>query len=166
MGATGSIALALTGCSQPTSLNAVEAEVTNRLGATQLVLGSRLGEWTNQLGNPAVIEQKDKGNTFFYWPDRGVAVFCHPLFHKQYEHKNREDWAVTAILVPLTNVVHPRIPPVERDARIAFSKLLLRQDEIVKERWDTQPKVKPHYNNGILESIEIQKPDSMWGEYD
>ena len=104
--AAGVVALALAGCLPQTSLNVVESEVINRLGATELVIGSRLCEWTKHLGDPALIEQKDKGNTFFYWPDWGVAVFCHPLFQKQYEHKKREDWVVTNILIPLTNTVH------------------------------------------------------------
>jgi hypothetical protein len=166
VGVAGGVALALSGCLPQTSGDVVESEVTNRLGSTELVLGSCLGEWMKHLGHPAIIEQKDEGNTFFYWPDRGIAVFCHPLFRKQYEHKKREDWVVTTILVPLTNTVHPRLPPVENNARIRFSKLLIYYSEVMQLRWDTKSNVKLNTDNGIVESLEIQKSDSLLTEYD
>ena len=65
---------------------------------------------------------------------RGIAVVGHPLFRKLYEHKKREDWVVTTILVPLTNSVHPRLPPVENDTRIRFRKLLRYYSEVIQLR--------------------------------
>lgn len=118
------IALCVPACSNHSSLNALGAEVTNRLGSTQLVLGSTLGMWTNSPGSPSVVSQEDGANTFFYWPSRGVGVFCHPLYRGQSER------VVTSIFVPLKTNLHPRIPPVKPDARISFTKLLFDRGEV------------------------------------
>lgn len=140
--------------------------LTNRLGAPQLVLGGQLIDWTKALGEPSVVVQKDLGNTFFYWPAHGVAVFCHPLYHKQYQYKKREDWVVTSIVVPLTNKIHPQLPPVDPDARIVFTNLLFTPSEAAKARWDALPKVSVHLQDGVTVALEIKKPDSFLGDYD
>lgn len=161
----GAIALCVSACSNHSSLTALEAEVTKRLGSTQLVLGSTFGIWTNSLGSPSVVSQEDGGNTFFYWPSRGVGVFCHPLYRGQYERGKQSEWVVTSIFIPLKTDLHPRIPPVKSDTRISFTKLLFDRGEVVQKGWAKVGKVEAFEEAGILESLKIDKPDSLLGDY-
>jgi hypothetical protein len=160
------VALCVCGCSARWSLNPLEREITNRLAATQCVLGSTFAQWTNALGSPLVVDQSDGGHTFFYWPDSGIGVFCHPHYRGQYQRERQRDWVVTSIFVPLQTTVQPKIPPVEPDTRIAFKKLLFRREEVVQKRWMKLPKVRVFQEGGVLESLEIEKPDSLLGDYD
>ncbi len=160
------IGLYVSACSKHSSLNALEAELTNRLGSTQLVLGATLATWTSALGNPSVVSQEDGGNTFFYWPNQGVGVFCHPLYWGQYERRKQPDWVVTSVFIPLQTNLHPRIPPVKSDMRIDFTKLLFSREEVVQKGWAKLRKVEAFEEAGVLESLKIEKPDSLLGDYD
>ena len=70
--------------------------------AQDLTLLTEIEQWERIFGNPKTLEQRDGGNTFFYWPEQGIAVFTHPLFEGQYRRKERKDWKVTSIIIPLT----------------------------------------------------------------
>ncbi len=158
--------LCCSACSNHSSLNALEAAITNRLGSTQCVLGAALASWTNALGNPSVVSQEDGGNTFFYWPNRGVGVFCHPLYRGQHERREQPDWIVTSIFVPLQTNLHPRIPPVKAATRIAFTTLLFNREEVVQKGWVKLRKVEAFEEAGVLDSLKIEMPDSLFGDYD
>jgi hypothetical protein len=153
-------------CFSRSSLNPLELELTNRLGSTNCVLGATFANWTNVLGAPSVVTQRDEGNTFFYWPSHGIGVFCHPLYRGQYRSKTRPEWVVTSILVPLHTNVHARIPPVEPDIRIGFTKLLFSREEVVQKGWARLHKVEAFQESGVLESLVIERPDSWFGDYD
>ena len=166
LAAAATIGLCVSACSKHSSLKGLEAELTNRLGSTQFVLGSTFANWTNTLGSPSVVSQEDGGHTFFYWPNRGVGGFCHPLYRGQYERRKQPDWVVTCIFIPLQTNLHPRIPPVKADARIGFTKLLFGREEVVQKGWAKLRKVEAFEEAGVLESLKIEKPDSLLGDYD
>jgi len=166
LAAAATVGLCLSACSKHSSLNALEAELTNRLGSTQCVLGSTFANWTNALGSPSVVSQEDGGNTFFYWANQGVGVFCHPLYRGQYERRRQPDWVVTSVFLPLQTNVHPRIPPVKSNMRIGFTKLLFGREDVVQKGWAKLPKVESFEDAGVLESLRIEKPDSLLGDYD
>ena len=156
----------LHGCSQRAAVNVVERLLTNQLACATLVVGSSVREWRSKLGEPQTVEQLDKGNTFFYWPEHGVAVFCHPLFHQQYAYRKPDEWLITSILIPLTNRIHPQLPPVAPHTRVTFMRTLLTLKEVQEKGLDVLPRIKPHYRGGRLECLEIEKPDSFFGDYD
>lgn len=160
------VALCVSACAKRSSLNALEAELTNRLGFAQLTLDSTLANWTSALGSPSVVSQEDAGNTFFYWPNRGVGVFCHPLYRGQFERSKQPDWVITSILVPLQTNLHPRIPPVKSDTRIGFTKLLFSREEVVQKRWAKLRNVEAFEEAGVLDSLKVDKPDSFLGDHD
>lgn len=164
--AAATVGLCLSACSKHSSLNTLEAELTNRLGSTQCVLGFTFAKWTNALGGPSVVSQEDGGNTFFYWTNQGVGVGCHPLYRGQYERRKQSDWVVTCIFIPLQTNLHPRIPPVKPNTRIGFTKLLFGREEVVRKGWAKLPKVESFQDGGVLESLKIEKPDSLLGDYD
>jgi hypothetical protein len=112
------------------------------------------------------VSQEDGANTFFYWPNQGVGVFCHPLYRGQYDRMRQPDWVVTFVLLPLRTSVHPRITPVKSNTRIAFTKLLFGREEVVQKGWAKLPKVESFHDAGVLESLVIEKPDSLLGDYD
>lgn len=164
--AVATIGACISACFKGSCFNALEAALTNRLGSTHCVLGSTLANWTNVLGSPSVVMQEDGGNTFFYWPNQGVAVFCHPLYRGQYTRREQPNWVVTSILIPLETNVHPRIPPVKLDTQIVFTKLLFDREEVTRKGWTKLPKVEAFEEAGALESLKIEKPDSLFGDYD
>jgi hypothetical protein len=154
------------GCSKGSAVGATVAEVTTRLGTSEINLGDTLGKWTNALGTPKTIDQEDGGHTFFYWPDKGIGVFCHPLYKGQYESKPEHAWKVTSIFIPLHTNIHPRIPPTKPDARISFAKVLFTPEEIQRKGWSRLSNVEVFEAAGGLESVKIDKPDSLFGDYD
>ena len=160
------LALSGTACERRSALSPLEAEVTNRLGGTQFTVGSSLRLWTNSLERAWTVRQEDGGNTFFYWPGRGIGVFCHPLYRSQYNSKNQSDWTVTSVFIPLQTNLHPRIPPVKPETRVAFTKLLFDRQEVIRKGWTRLRKVRVFEEHGVLEALEITKPDSLLGDYD
>jgi hypothetical protein len=162
----GILGLCLAACSRHSSLSPFESEITRRLGNEQCVIGSPLQVWTNALGQPSTVTQSDGGNTFFYWQDRGIAVFCHPLYQGQYDRRKRPDWIVTSIFVPLQTNLHPRIPPVHYDTRITFTRLLFNRHEVVQTGWRKLSNIRAFEQDGVLEALAIEKPDSFLGDYE
>lgn len=79
--------------------------------------------WEKNFGNPKTLEQRDGGNTFFYWPEQGIAVFTHPLFEGQYRRKERKDWKVTSIIIPLTKTIKSNFLSLNRDQLIYFQNI-------------------------------------------
>lgn len=73
----------------------IEARVRKKLNLQYTILGSRLGDLICDLGEPQTIDQLDNTNTLFYREDKGIIVFCHPLFLGQYERKERNDFIIT-----------------------------------------------------------------------
>jgi hypothetical protein len=159
------LAVFICSCGRQTSLNPLERALTNRLGSAQLVLGATFADWTNVLSTPSVVEQNDGGHTFFYWPNSGVGVFCHPLYHGQHDRANQSDWTVTSVLIPLKTEIHPRPPPVQPESTIRFTELLFRPDEVAARGWIALDDVKAFEADGILESLLLDKPDSVLGDY-
>jgi hypothetical protein len=83
-----------------------------------------LSRWEAVLGKPETVPQKDGGTTFFYWPDRGIAVFTHPLYERQAEHKDRGERTVTSVILPLRKSFHPSFLPVEDEVVVRFDQLM------------------------------------------
>jgi len=148
------------------STDEIETRLLHELETTNCVLGETYAVWTNALGLPLTIEQKDGGNTFFNWPAKGVAVFCHPLFKGQYNRKEMSNWKITSILIPLVPKVNPGLPPVDGDLLISFTRLLIEPEEVELRRWANLKNVFELRRNGRLEALELRKPDSIMGDYD
>jgi hypothetical protein len=159
------VVLWIFGCSERPNV-VIEKSLTNSLGGSNCVLGSKLRDWTNTLGRPSVVQQRDGANTFFYWPEKGVGVFCHPLFQGQYRLRKEPEWIVTSIFIPLLTNLHPRIPPVAEETRINFRTLAVQSKAFDEEKLKNLRDVELYYNDGKLEAIEIRKPDSLLGDYD
>lgn len=84
---------------------------------------SEIQMWEKTFGSPKTLEQRDGGNTFFYWPEQGIAVFTHPLFEGQYRRKERKDWKVTSIIIPLTKNIKSNFLSLNRDQLIYFQNI-------------------------------------------
>ena len=106
------------------SRNRLLEAVQSRLGGGGLGLLSPLGLWEARLGPAKTIPQEDGGNTYFYWPEHGIAVFAHPHYHGQYARQPREEWRVTSIAIPLEIHLHPHVPPVAETVQVHFERLL------------------------------------------
>jgi hypothetical protein len=91
--------------------------------AQDLTLLTEIEQWERIFGNPKTLEQRDGGNTFFYWPEQGIAVFTHPLFEGQYRRKERKDWKVTSIIIPLTKTIKSDFLSLNRDQFIYFQNI-------------------------------------------
>lgn len=81
--------------------NPLLSAMERQLAPLNLGLYSSLGEWEAHFGPAVSIEQADGINSFFYWPDHGLAVFCHPLFETQHRRQSLRELQVTSILIPL-----------------------------------------------------------------
>jgi hypothetical protein len=84
---------------------------------------SEIQMWEKNFGNPKTLEQRDGGNTFFYWSEQGVAVFTHPLYEGQYRRKERKDWKVTSIIIPLTKTIRSDFLSLNSGQLIYFENL-------------------------------------------
>jgi len=152
---------------QRSPVNQLEFLVVSQLGSSDLLPGSEFQEWTSALGTPSTVPQRDSANTFFYWPEKGVAVFCHPLYLGQFKSRNRQNWTVTSILIPVRRIVRPSIPPVDSLQLIEFSHLIL-PTAITLEKGSgiMSSHIVLHSYRGELQVIEIRKRDSLFGDYD
>lgn len=83
-----------------------------------------LSQWEAVLGEPQTVPQADGGTTFFYWPQRGIAVFTHPLYEGQFDGKEKEEWKVTSVILPLRKSFHPSFLPVEDEVVVRFDQLM------------------------------------------
>jgi hypothetical protein len=135
------------------------------LGFPDLGPGSALRAWTNALGSPATVPQRDEGTTFFYWPQHGIAVFCHPHFMGQYRQRMPSDWVVTSVFIPVRLSVKPTLPPTDDARLIVFSKLLI-DDAQIAGLDHTGPIRKYYDESGALLAVEIRKRDGLFGDYD
>lgn len=156
----------LSGCDRRSRPTEAEQAVANRAGQPALALGTDLMVWKQAFGDPQTVTQKDGGNTFFFWPEHGIAVFCHPLFRSQFKYVPQDRWTVTSILLPLQTNISPHIPPVDPAVRINFSRLLFRAEELTGVGWTNHPCVRIYDGRGVAEAIELQKPDGLVGDYD
>jgi hypothetical protein len=93
------------------------------LAPFDLRLYSRLEDWERHFGPAATIEQEDGIHSFFYWPDRGLGVFCHPHFRAQNLVRASRDWQVTSIFIPLRHSIEVAMLPTKPGTRIEFSRL-------------------------------------------
>jgi hypothetical protein len=84
----------------------------------------KLSRWEEVLGEPETVPQADGGTTFFYWPERGIAVFTHPLYEGQYRGKEQEERTVTSVILPLRKSFRPGFLPVEDEVVVRFDQLL------------------------------------------
>lgn len=100
--------------------NPILGAINDELGPSGLHLLSRLGAWEAALGPPEVVEQAGGVHTFFYWPDRGVAVGCHPHFEGQATAKDTPDWRVTSIFLALRRDAECPIPPASVATTLRF----------------------------------------------
>lgn len=83
-----------------------------------------LGRWEAVLGVPETVPQADGGTTFFYWPERGIAVFTHPQYESQFQHEDREERKVTSVILPLRRSFHPSFLPLDDHVEVQFTELL------------------------------------------
>lgn len=84
---------------------------------------SEIQLWEKNFGSPKTIDQSDGGNTFFYWPEQGIAAFTHPLYEGQYRRKERKDWKVTSIIIPLTKTIRSDFLSLNSGELIYFENL-------------------------------------------
>ncbi len=154
------------GCHNYGVRSVVETAIISQLNDENLVIASKLRDWKRALGEPSVVEQKDLATTFFYWPESGVAVFCHPHYLGQYRYEDPEDWVVTRILLPLRNSIPPLVPSAVPDLQIRFTRLLLSESEISKFRVKLRTNLKFHSHSGVLSSVEVRIRDGLFGDYD
>ena len=87
------------------------------------VLLSRLEDWKKELGEPETVKQLDNGKTFFYWPQKGIAIFTHPQYEAQYEKLRENKRKVTSVIIPLNKEIKP-IVPVEEGTFAKFENIL------------------------------------------
>jgi hypothetical protein len=104
------------------SRNPIIESIENHPEFAHLGLETELKEWIRSFGSPHTVDQIDGENTYFYWPDRGFAVFTHPHFAAQHRKLSRESWKVTSIIVPLKYDILPLVE--SRFGKIRFNKLL------------------------------------------
>ena len=117
----GMLGVLLTSCSVQTPALRVVVERYPGLGSG---IYEDLATWEAALGQPHTVYQSDGGQTFFYWPERGVAVFTHPQYEGQYRRRPLLRREVTSVIIPLRQSFHPYFLPVPKGTTIRFDHLL------------------------------------------
>lgn len=146
------------------SSSGMQAKIGSRLGFLHLDWNTDFQTWTNTLGVPNEVDQIDSAHTFFYWPTKGVAIFCHPLFNRQFSGKPKERWLPTSIFIALDSNEFPKVSPINSPDHIKFSNLIFTQKELNALSLKSC-EIIPHTQNGRLIAVEIHKPDSFFGDY-
>lgn len=138
--------------------------IASKLEQRVCVLGNNYSNLVAQLGEPCCLSQADGGNTFFYWPNHGIGVFCHPLYRGQFRNVPRDMWIITSLWIPAKKDVHQRIVRQLNDTTLHFERLLDTVDW--QEKYGDSVCLITYYDeNGSLESFEIKKKDNLWFDY-
>lgn len=83
-----------------------------------------MGDLICDLGDPQTIDQLDNRNTLFCREEKGIIVFCHPLFRGQYERKERNDFIITSLFLACCQEIRQNIVP-SADTILNFKHLLI-----------------------------------------
>jgi len=83
-----------------------------------------LGTWEEVLGPSRTIEQADGGTTIHCWPEKGIAVFTHPLYEGQYRGTPERKRKVTSIIIPLRRSIRPDFLPIGEGVSLELDRLL------------------------------------------
>ncbi len=151
------------GCKKEPSSD-MQTKIGSRLGFVHLDWNSDFRTWTNTLGIPDEVDQIDSAHTFFYWPNKGIAIFCHPLYNGQYKNKPKEAWNATSIFVVANTNEFPDIRPVKSASEIRFQNVVFNKNEIEGLKLQGSETVR-YDHDGVLSVVEIRRLDGFLGDY-
>ena len=157
----------------------------------KLDAGQKLSKWILYLGKPITVSQIDKAKTLFYWPEKGIGVFTHPLYHGQSRYFCETNRIVTSFFI-ITQTNAPALsPPAITNTFIKFTinenlvsnclnsiyKHLSKNDVSENKNDYKKINITPffshffnkniilHIKDGKIVFIEVQLPDKFF-EYD
>lgn len=133
------------------------------LGMHKLHTGMYLKDWVTQLGAPEALNQRDGLKTFFYWPETGIAVFCHPRYFRQIDSvESNDELTVTAVYIPASARFSP---PIMSDVpHIFFKKTMAPNINLNEVREEAN--VRFLRDGDEITAIKFVLPDSLLGDYD
>ncbi len=111
-------------------------------------------------GMGSIVNQTDGGENFLYWPNKGFAVFFHPLYRRQHEAVDKEQWVVTDVFIPTQNKVEPKDFPV--DSVLSFDKLL----DVSKLSYGSDVKIQIQKDNSGRNEAIIMRFEDNSSDYD